>query len=499
MNHYNWRRILVYVRGVLSAYCRRTRWRLYGCVILLLSLTTLDSHAAVTTTTYDLCVQGQGKELTQSIRLSLTVDGPDPGDHAALLGAMMARRLLWEGRAEHAYAEPYDAVLCAAAGEQHTIHLTLTEADLDALRAVRGPDEETGLFNAIANHIRRSRSVSREAPTGKEDEQPYQLTRVYFATNRNDTGDADTAKRFGTSRGTRLTYGAVAVAIPKDHRLGNLETPSIFKLEFRKNPAQHVSLESIEVLAQERWRSEVQQRATRMGKPGVLMFIHGYNVSFGDAAERAGQLAYDLAFPGPTIFFAWPSQGGLATYVVDEQMAEYSVVDMKLLLADIADMVPGGPVYVIAHSMGNRVLTRGFADLMATDLGKRRSFREIVLTAPDIDVDVFKREIAPKVLVPGPRFTLYANSNDRALRASDRVHGAPRLGEGGKRITILRDVNSIDVSNVPTDFLSHSYFGDTETLLSDLFYLIRENKPPGQRFRLESVTNSDGTYWCFKP
>jgi hypothetical protein len=53
---------------------------------------TVGAHAAVTTITYDLCVQGQGKDLTQSVRLTLIIDGPDPGDHAALLGALTARR-----------------------------------------------------------------------------------------------------------------------------------------------------------------------------------------------------------------------------------------------------------------------------------------------------------------------------------------------------------------------------------------------------------------------
>jgi hypothetical protein len=73
------------------------------------------------------------------------------------------------------------------------------------------------------------------------------------------------------------------------------------------------------------------------------------------------------------------------------------------------------------------------------------------------------------------------------------------LGERGERITILRDVDSVDASRVTTGFLAHSYFGDTETLLSDLFYLIRESKSPEQRFRLEPVTHSSERYWRFKP
>src|SRR5437867_1969183 len=110
MDHYDRRRMLVRARGVLLAFCQRTRWGLPHCVFLLLGLATSGAHAAVTTKTYDLCVQGQGKELMQSVRLTLIVDGPDPGDYATQLGAMTARRVLWEGRAEHTYAEPYNPV-----------------------------------------------------------------------------------------------------------------------------------------------------------------------------------------------------------------------------------------------------------------------------------------------------------------------------------------------------------------------------------------------------
>jgi esterase/lipase superfamily enzyme len=100
--------------------------------------------------------------------------------------------------------------------------------------------------------------------------------------------------------------------------------------------------------------------------------------------------------------------------------------------------------------------------------------------------------------VSGPRFTLYANSNDKALRASDGLHGAARLGEGGERITVMPDVDSIDASHVKTDFIGHSYFGDTETLLSDLFHLIRTGAKPEDRFRLEPATHRDGKYWRFR-
>ena len=99
--------------------------------------------------------------------------------------------------------------------------------------------------------------------SGPEGTQPYELVRVYFATNRNFSNQTDVAKRFGNARAP-LSYGAVAVAIPREHRLAKLETPSIFKLEFRKDPARHVSLTDIQVLSKEKWRGELQQRATSL-------------------------------------------------------------------------------------------------------------------------------------------------------------------------------------------------------------------------------------------
>jgi esterase/lipase superfamily enzyme len=150
--------------------------------------------------------------------------------------------------------------------------------------------------------------------------------------------------------------------------------------------------------------------------------------------------------------------------------------------------------------MGNRVLTRAFKDLLVEDLTKRRAFREIVLAAPDIDADVFKKQLAPSILGKGPRVTLYASSNDLALVGSRKLHGDfQRLGESSPAIMLLANMDAVDASNVKTDFLAHSYFGDSRTVMSDLFYLIRKRLKPEERFSLEPVQSPAGKYFRFKP
>ena len=58
---------------------------------------------------------------------------------------------------------------------------------------------------------------------------------------------------------------------------------------------------------------------------------------------------------------------------------------------------------------------------------------------------------------------------------------------------------AIDTSEVETHFLGHSCFGDTRSVLSDLFYLIREGQPPESRFGLEAKSRYGSPYWLFRP
>jgi hypothetical protein len=51
---------------------------------------------------------------------------------------------------------------------------------------------------------------------------------------------------------------------------------------------------------------------------------------------------------------------------------------------------------------------------------------------------------------------------------------------------------------VDTGFVGHSYFGDVRSVLSDMFYLIRDGKRAAQRFGLRVVESQDGHYRAFK-
>lgn len=487
--------------------------RLLLCALLAIAGTGSATHAAE----FDLCVRGTSLEETRTARLLLTVTGADVARVAPRLGAELANHRYWADGADEVYGTPYDAELCGeTVAPRLELSIVLTTEEARALEAAIGRGDAGGLRAAVAS-LPGLAAAAPPPPHRKElnDLEPdvgeavvdaagrvrYHLIRVYYATDRQRTAEPAADRHFGGDRGP-LSFGVVSVALPRAHQRGRLESPSILRLEFSADPEKHVVLESLTELDADRWRAEVAKRAAALGNPGILVFVHGYDTVFADAALRAGQLAFDLKFGGATVLFSWPSRGSVLEYTVDEQAAEWSVPDMQAVLSSLARLAPGAPIYLIAHSMGNRVATRAFQALIEKDRAQSASFKELVLAAPDVDADVFRREIGPAILGMGPRVTLYASSNDKALAASRSVHGGyHRLGESGKDLVVLKNLDTVDASSVSTEMLGHSYYGDSGTVMSDLMYLIRKSLPPSdrERFALERVTDAAvGLYWRFK-
>lgn len=462
---------------------------------------------------FDECVRGTSLDTTRTTHLKLTVVGADVHAFAARLAAEVANRKFWGGAADEVSGAPFDAEICGeAVAEQRSARVALRTDQARAIGEAIDRDDAPALRAAFeralgavvpAQHkdLKDGGPVIGDAVVDSAGKLRYHLMRVYYATNRESTQATAPDDHFGGDRGA-LSFGVVNVALPRTHEAGQLESPSVLRLEFSADPERHVMLESIRPLSADAWRAEIAKRATALDRPGTLVFVHGYNSSFSDAARRAAQLAFDLRFGGATVLFSWPSRASTFEYTVDEQSAEWAVPDMKAVLASLSTAAPGAPIYVIAHSMGNRVFTRGFKELLDKNPAASVPFKQLVLAAPDIDADVFRRDIGPAILGMGPRVTLYASSNDKALAASRSVHGGyRRLGESGKDLVVLQGLDTVDASTVDTEFLGHSYFGDNSTVMSDLMYLIRKSLPPEQReqYALERVRDAVlGLYWRFK-
>lgn len=362
-----------------------------------------------------------------------------------------------------------------------------------------------GILAAIAipsyqDYLRKAKKSEAPSPVIAEAHKPnFTKVRVFFATDRNRTNNPSPAGMFGTGRGA-IAYGACEVSIPRDHRMGELEAPfSFLDFSLPEDKEKHVVLLKTDVYNYATYFAELAKLIGRAPGKSALIFVHGYNVTFEDAARRTAQMTYDLGFYGAPVFYSWPSQGNETGYPKDEENIRWSEANLKRFLDDFLKRTDAQNIYVIAHSMGNRGAAAALGAIFSDKPEYRQRFRGIILAAPDIDAEIFVRDIAPKIVGPRTAITLYASSADKALMLSKKFHGYPRLGDVGPVPIVIPGIETVDATSVDTSFLRHSYFAETDSVLSDMFYLIRQGLRARERFALETVNTLDGKeYWRFK-
>ena len=191
----------------------------------------------------------------------------------------------------------------------------------------------------------------------------------------------------------------------------------------------------------------------------VLLFVHGYNTRFEEAVYRFAQIAHDAGAPVVPVLFTWPSRGRLFDYVYDRESATYSRDALEAILQALVKNPNVKQISVLAHSMGNFVTVEAIRQMAIRNHGMSPKIRDIMLASPDIDFDVFRRQIAEiEASDKSPPVTLFVSRDDQALAASSLLAGSePRLGvidphaEPYKSILEQARVNVVDLSAIKSD------------------------------------------------
>lgn len=321
------------------------------------------------------------------------------------------------------------------------------------------------------------------------------VMRVFFGTDRSPRVIGEETIKFGSERGASTTLGVCLVSIPWNHRLGHLEQPSIWQLEFAPDSSKHVFLKNVRSLGAADFYEEMSADVQRSGRHSALVFVHGFGTTFEDAALRTGQMAFDLKYDGPAVMFSWPSNGkpDPISYGYDENNVDWAIPHLEEFLNKVCERTGVMHLDLVAHSMGNRALTRALNEIAERREGASRTTREVVLTAPDIDAEVFERDIAPRLITSDQHVTLYASASDHPLQLAGSYRRYPRAGDIGSRVVLVKGMDTIDATGLDTQFLGHSYFADNRSVLSDVYYLLRGERLP--RCCMDSVETSKGRYW----
>lgn len=156
------------------------------------------------------------------------------------------------------------------------------------------------------------------------------------------------------------------------------------------------------------------------------------------------------------VTFTWPAggtKGVLFGYNVDRESGEFSVPDLRKTIRMIADTQGVKKIHIIAHSRGTDVLASTIQQLgieaysQKSYTSKRFKIENIILAAPDMDIDVAYTRVRGIVSDPDLPFggainyrapfypgelhlTVYTSNKDKALNVSKELFGSDiRLGK----------------------------------------------------------------------
>lgn len=357
------------------------------------------------------------------------------------------------------------------------------------------PSEFTQMLGAPAARPPASHSPPapvqpKQPPETKTLSESYE---VWFGTNRRPTNTESGKLTFGAQRDQAIHVGRCVVEIPKSHRIGSLGSPWWKRWLMRKD-------DRLRLVKCEAFREAAfwQSIARKLKRGAAVVFVHGYNVSFDEAARRAAQIGFDLSVRGPMAFFSWPSKGELRGYPADEATIEWSADDLRSFLIGFATRAGASNVHIIAHSMGNRAVLNALSRIAAdASVATGIRFGQIILAAADVDVGVFKNlcEAYKRLAI---RTTMYVSQKDFAVEASETLHAYPRVGKAPP-VTIVDGIDTVSVSDLDLSFLGHGYVAEARPVLQDIYELLSKNTPPSQRFGLVPTTDDQSlTYWTVK-
>ena len=410
-------------------------------------------------------------------------------------------------RTAQAFTEAFYRVLAAKNGDDLQME-SLPEAVIAARRAMAEIDPvlaEAAVW--IEGKASAVVSVVPSGPAGLETERgaPESTVTVWWGTDRKLVDASDPSAGFGTQRDGRLHTGKIEVSVARGP-FGEIDGGGLWRRqrvrtlpqslrEFADLTAFTADLRS-GLAAWSRTHTEHPKHLA----PELLVFVHGYNVGFDEAARRAAQIHVDLQVPGVTAFYSWASADRLFGYLDDEQSVIHAVPHLQQFLEALLTVSGVNRFHLLAHSMGNRALLRALENV-ARRAGQRsgKSFGQIFLCAPDVDPDTFRRVAAA---LPGmaERTTLYVSRRDRALQVSKFLHGVDRIGLYPE-VIVVDGVDTIATEDVSGALmgLGHGYYAGTEALLYDIIGLIGQDTPPGApRPRLHAEPDaSNPRYYSF--
>jgi esterase/lipase superfamily enzyme len=345
---------------------------------------------------------------------------------------------------------------------------------------------------------------------------------IFYVTDRKPLISADGGMGYGSGRSASMAFGAATVRFGEDLSwtelrnasgatkrkpeivltLGNVaeivrfpETPLPFSV--RNGTVEPLpQAQAAYRQATELMRNTIEKRLTQIQGSDIVLFVHGFNNDFEEAALALADIWHFTGRVGVPIFYTWPAaSGGLFGYFKDRESGEYSIYHLKEFLRILASTKSVERIHIVAHSRGTDITTTALRELVIESRAagkkprKALKIQNLVLAAPDLDFGVVRQRLIAEKFGPAlGQITVYMNQGDAALRFSQFLMAGLRFGklnqkdldENDKKIFArVKNVNFINVEGV-NSFVGHAYYREHPGVLSDIAILIGKRLAPGE-------------------
>lgn len=335
---------------------------------------------------------------------------------------------------------------------------------------------------------------------------------LFYATNRNHEGERWNPSGYGASFSAdgmeNLRFGKISLAADELEIDKHINTCGIFGqgqgidlANYLAGQAEQATITPYSESIPDKKIAEVHQPETVLGskamfdeikgamegKSDVLLYIHGFNVSWNEAVGSALALQEMLNNCKEkdgnqsvlVVLFTWPSDGQalpFVSYKSDRSEAKGSsgafgrgLLKLRDFLFEICKVTSnpcGRNIHLLCHSMGNYLLQEALQRLADFTPGNAlpRIFEQIIMCAPDVDDNVFEPDMPMARLPELARcVTVYHNRQDKAMYVSDYTKGNPeRLGcTGAARPGQLHSkIQQVDCTPIVqgVGIVEHSYY-----------------------------------------
>ncbi len=309
--------------------------------------------------------------------------------------------------------------------------------------------------------------------------------RVYIATTRQASGAEGVF--YSGQRGNEIGLASVVVSIPPNHKPGELERARTLP----PDPEKHFAI--IEPTVYSNDKAFVRALDASLSEMpaqdrNVLFFVHGYNTTISDAILRLAQFVEDTQYEGIPVLVSWASAAKPLQYVYDLNSALSARSDF-LEASKIVTSSKANQFDLLAHSMGAFLTMEAISQAeLKGEFNRSRRLRNVILAAPDIDFQVFKKQLE-LISHNNQEFFVLISADDGALSFSKAISGGvDRVGAADAVELAKLGVTVIDLSQISDSKSgSHSKFVGSPEIVQLIGEGIRTSSRFGKRTHSELI------------